>query len=698
MAKKQYKITLDDFLSDNLGGSMMWLNEYNSSHSKYTPYNPHLLPAGTYKQIVATDADFPYITALWQSNVGANDSTVIVSMNDNNSVTTKQAKQRVKDSTYSFLYDKLGWGSIEKQIIARLIQDGSCILRFNSDDSLIVDSIFNYNVYWDSVQHTARYSYKLNGVEQTGLMNLQHGEDIYHIKLPQFANWPVPPSLIDAIYAWVVMESNGVQANSYIFSKAFVGTTLLGFTPQAYQALQAQDDPNGGKKDKEGKTLLQRALDKINDSLSGVKKAFKIGSVPGLEKVFELGKNNKDMQFLELMKMATEKKARAFGVTLTDLGTGDNSTYNNTRTFDYALYDKVGRPLQQVLDHARNTFILPHYGIRTNAKFYIKYDEPANPDKLAEKKEAREDLKADAITVNEYREMINLDPIDGGDVTYSEWVQGKQPQTGQVVDVQANNEFSFAKKIENFAKKNVVEKALESEFFVGNGKKKGLLAKFEAAIGKQLKAFTDDFAKLSDEDLKDYSVKLPKLESFYSFPAMKKDLLNFAGFALDDIKKDKRVKTKFFDGEYPQEILDYIDLFVSSVLKGDDSQDFLFPSVDAETERQLQTIIKENLAFGVLQITQRILDKIPSMSYERANIIAHTSVTECVESTRETMYKQEFPDGSKEWQTSVQDVCPICTGNESEGQIKIESNFASGHQRPSAHPRCRCVCLYFPAD
>lgn len=39
-------------------------------------------------------------------------------------------------------------------------------------------------------------------------------------------------------------------------------------------------------------------------------------------------------------------------------------------------------------------------------------------------------------------------------------------------------------------------------------------------------------------------------------------------------------------------------------------------------------------------------------------------------------------------------VCGICIMNESEGWIKLEADFPSGHSRPPFHPNCRCSLLF----
>jgi len=167
--------------------------------------------------------------------------------------------------------------------------------------------------------------------------------------------------------------------------------------------------------------------------------------------------------------------------------------------------------------------------------------------------------------------------------------------------------------------------------------------------------------------------------------------------ALDEVKKDKRtsyaIKRDFFDGEYPPEIIALIDRVCVQILKGDEE----FKSVDIETANVISTIIRDNASLGVAKIAGLILDQVDDLSFKRAEIIAQTTVAETVEMTRQQLYTSDpvFKGGTKEWLTSVQDICEICKGNEEQGRISIDVQFQSGHTRPTAHPRCRCDVLYY---
>ena len=188
--------------------------------------------------------------------------------------------------------------------------------------------------------------------------------------------------------------------------------------------------------DKNGKTLLDKVLDKINDGLAGVRKAFRVSSVSGLNKVFELGRNNVDMQFLELLIRSKTEIVSAYSLTMSDLGDGEKSlTYNNATTFSYNVYGKIGHLFEEKLDELTNDFFLPFYGINTTENAYFDYLPPNNPDRLQVVEQARKDWESNKITLNETREISGLEPVENGDVFFKDWTQKNQqpPQTQQEI-------------------------------------------------------------------------------------------------------------------------------------------------------------------------------------------------------------------------------------------------------------------------
>ena len=679
----------DDFLSGKFDNYFQMLNGYQDNVDQYTPIRPRVFSQKLIDQVVRSNPLIPYIISSWQSNVGANGSEIVVDIGDDQSDSTKARKNRIKKSTYRTLYTDHKWDDIQGKVIEYVAQEGSAILMLNKNGNVIVESIYRFNVYKDDVNKIARYAYIKDGVEVAGMKDLRHGVDLWHIKDPVFSKYVVPPSRLEVAYQYIHLEQKVVKLNISQFAHSWIHNLILKLNPKEVPKIIDET------KDKEGRTWLQRFMDQINDRFSGVEKAGRVGTIPGLEEIFEPGKSNRDSQTFELLKQLTpERIAWAYSMTNSNIGAGSHLTENNAATFDDALYDKFGRHVEQQLDNARNDWLLAQEGVFTNENFYARYIPPEDPNRLEEVKQWLEDWKNGTITKNEYREKRGLPPLPDGDQTKSD-TKAIDPNADQnVVDVQTTkkkqkNEIQpfFTKAVE-FASKTPTEKAWESEEYTT------LENRWNKAITNQINSYLKEFEKVADSELENFTVTLPKIESFYDFKTCKNDLLKFAGMGLDTVKKDKRTKFKanFWDGEYPESVLNYIDKRVVQLLKGTAE----FKSIDNQTASEVESIIKNNASQGVAAIAKVITEQLPNISKYRATLIAQTEVTYAVEGTRSLMYKDQFPEGTKERQTGVIDVCQLCIQDESQGQIGINELFSSQTDYPPVHPRCGCTNLYFP--
>jgi len=429
-----------------------------------------------------------------------------------------------------------------------------------------------------------------------------------------------------------------------------------------------------------------------------------------------VGKNNKDSQFFNLMKELTpERIAWAYSLTLSDFGSGGNTTYSNVAVFNDALYDKIGKPVEIELDKCRNNFVLKKlYNIPISDKFYVRYEGPQDPNSLLEIENWRNDYLSGLITINEYRSKRDLEPFnEDGDLTLN---QLKQQMAEQLQDEKAEDQAEVATKsgteksgmdnqsvdhttskegddkTEDFAlkKKSPTEIGLDSEFFTSPNK--GLKARFKKAITKQLTDYADKLEKLDNTPME---VILPKLESYYSFNTLKRDLLNFAGIAMDIMSKDKRLtfSKNYFSGEYSPDIIDLMDKRAEELLKG--GQDFT--GLDTETTYQISQIIARGIANAKshFDIVKDIRSAISDISESRASLIATTEVGHAIEGSRYLIYSKAFPDGTKEWLTVGDDrVRPAHRSNEAQGEIGINVPFSSGERSPADAVNCRCSVAY----
>ena len=117
----------------------------------------------------------------------------------------------------------------------------------------------------------------------------------------------------------------------------------------------------------------------------------------------------------------------------------------------------------------------------------------------------------------------------------------------------------------------------------------------------------------------------------------------------------------------------------------------LVTQMDVETKRRLAQVVSEGIKNkrGVPGLARDIRGEFRHMRRYRSEMIARTETNDAL--------SQAFMDRAhdmkiegKEWVVAG-GPCEICAENEAEGVVPIDQIFSSGHERPPAHPNCRCA-------
>lgn len=124
-------------------------------------------------------------------------------------------------------------------------------------------------------------------------------------------------------------------------------------------------------------------------------------------------------------------------------------------------------------------------------------------------------------------------------------------------------------------------------------------------------------------------------------------------------------------------------------------QELLIKGIDNTTKNWLASKIvrgkKKKLTDR--EIANQIRKKIPETYAYRSEAIVRTEMAEIVNSTElEAARRNEATH--KSWSIAGANICPICEGNAGEGKRGINDTFSSGHERPPAHPYCKCLLEY----
>lgn len=168
-------------------------------------------------------------------------------------------------------------------------------------------------------------------------------------------------------------------------------------------------------KDQLDEEQLEARRQALNEHLGGSTNAGKIAVVNSEDlDMKEVGINNKDMDYLNLDKVASEAVARRYKIPL-PLVSNDASTFNNLEKSVFHFYDFSVIPIFEKCYSGLGDMLMPRYGLDPS-KNKITYNS-LDIDALRMRKiEELSKQKTDGgITTNEYRNGIGREDVSGGD-------------------------------------------------------------------------------------------------------------------------------------------------------------------------------------------------------------------------------------------------------------------------------------------
>lgn len=169
---------------------------------------------------------------------------------------------------------------------------------------------------------------------------------------------------------------------------------------------------------------LEETKSRYQDVTTGDNRG-KVLVMTGATKVDRLGFSPTEMDLRELRRIPEERIPAAFGLNamVLSLGAGlDRSTYSNYEQAFRSAYRGNIVPTQRLMASELETQLLADFGAieRLKLEFDTSKVQELQEDEDAKHARFREDLNAGGISLNEFRDAIGLDPLDGedGDVFY----------------------------------------------------------------------------------------------------------------------------------------------------------------------------------------------------------------------------------------------------------------------------------------
>lgn len=490
---------------------------------------------------------------------------------------------------------------------------------------------------------------------------------------------------------------------------------------------------------------VNRLLAAWQAKFQGVGNAHKVAFLTGGFKPEQIGQKMNDMEFIEQRRAMRDEIMAIFKVPKTILGLTDDVNRANAEATKAAFIEGTITPILHMITSHLNEFYLSDWG---NEELFFDFDDPSPEDhtmKLALYKNA---LGGDGnipwMTINEVRDLENLEPVDGGDVIYlpfgvkeigdtTEEPKGLMrmfKKDEEVIKLKANkkskNERKFNTPIPPKGLFKLRQERLTTEI-------KGDLIKLVSLAMKTKKTKNPDDKKrhLKDSYWKSMVEETDRLERKMkeklddAFNAQQKDVMsrlreqkglnNYGRKAavnsllFDQSEQDNLLRKQFADfirqivEQRALETFSFIGVEHRLNLHTTTAQDFLkidglafIKNINETTREHLRESLVDGLAQseGIDKLAERVERIFREAKGPRAEMIARTEVLRSTNFATQEAYRQSNVVEAKEWLTSL-DACEEC--QPLDGQtVPLNGKFVTpigSVDYPPLHPRCRCTTI-----
>ena len=255
-----------------------------------------------------------------------------------------------------------------------------------------------------------RYDYVINGkVQKSYPVDKKTGySDIKHVKL-----W----NPLDDYYGCSPLSAAAVEIDQHnLSSQHNINLLNNGARPSGAVIFKPKDE--AGYAVNLSESQRQQLLTDMNNRFQGAGNAGRPMLLEGDFDWKEMGLSPKDMDFINLKRMAATDIALCFGVPSQLVGVPDAQTYANVSEARLSLYEETIIPHLRLIESDLNEWLVPMY----NEGLTFCFDYTAIPALSERTKRIYENItsavREGIMTRNEAREQLGLSPIDGGDDIY----------------------------------------------------------------------------------------------------------------------------------------------------------------------------------------------------------------------------------------------------------------------------------------
>jgi HK97 family phage portal protein len=580
-------------------------------------------------------------------------------------------------------------------------------------------------------EYIGGYKYKVTGMKEA---NIYPVDDVVHFKMFNPTNpYRGLGALQAADYAYDTDLFASKWNRNFFYNNAMPTTILT-----TEQNIKAKD--------------IDRIRREWENKFGGVSKAHKMAILTGGLKVDDVLKQSiKDMDFMNLRKFSRDEIFTIFQVPPTIVGITEDVNRANASEGKAVWLDNVIKPKMEKFVAFLNEFYTPEWG----EEYYFGFKDPS-PTSLKMNLELITRCGS-ILTVNEKRELIEYDPIDGGDdlIIYDPnqdtgadnnqedkkmfRLKGKRPVKKEkiIVEHKTTTADKLRRKVLSLLKRKGVDKTLKKMLFttmaIGTTKevkKKEVKKEYKGLDKEQKESFWKAMVKRSESqeikfarEIRKYWKGQEKRVIFKLKVGMPKSIDSYLYEMEAEDKILVNLITPLFKKIYAQageEALRVLGLtgfeFTEEVMEEINQNGLLLAnSINSTTKDALRRQLMSGISNheSVNELAKRVSAVYADADKARAETIARTETIRANNEAHIDGYKQSGVVEMKEWMAALDErTCEFCLAMEQEySQVGLDASFLnkgdeligldggtlkidySNLEAPPIHPSCRCVIL-----
>ena len=161
------------------------------------------------------------------------------------------------------------------------------------------------------------------------------------------------------------------------------------------------------------KEVIRKLKHEIENKHEGFENAHKTMVLEGGLKWESMALSHREMDFIESMKFTRDKILAIFRVPKSVLGLTEDVNRANAEAGDFVFAKRTIKPKMQKLVEMLNEFLVPFFD--DSGTLFLDFTDPVPENEEQKLKVASEGVTKGVLTINEARELLGYDPVEGGD-------------------------------------------------------------------------------------------------------------------------------------------------------------------------------------------------------------------------------------------------------------------------------------------